>query len=303
MTPTNAINARSVARLVLPIVLAWTVFQGCRIKDYDIELTGLTVTPATATRALGANQQFAAVATYSDDSTADVTAQATWTSSNGSVASVDGVGRATPAGPGTTTITASWQGTTGSATLTVTDAQLVSIAVTPGTPSIANGTRQQFTAIGHYNDGLEMDITASVTWTSSHAGVTIAANGLATSTALGSATSTITATLGSVSGSTELTVRGVTLDAIVLTPAAATIFIDGVQDFVSTGSFSDGTTQVMTGEVNWTSSSAAIAAAEAVPGRFRGKGEGVATITATSNALLGSKWGTAKLTVAKLGGS
>lgn len=301
MTAKSAINARSMTRLVLPVLLAWTVFQGCRIKDYDLELTGLAVTPAAATRALGANQEFAAMATYSDDSTTDVTAQAAWTSSDPSVASVDGGGVATPLGPGTTTITASWQGKTGSATLTVSNAQLASIAVQPAAPSIANGTRQQFTAIGTYDDGSKMDITASVTWTSSDAGVSIAASGLATSTALGSTTSTITAAKGAISGSAVLTVKGVTLDTVSVTPQNPTIFVGKHQLFVATGSFSDGTTQDLTGEVTWSSSGPAAVGDPATPGRMNGAAAGTATITATSSALLGSKAGSTVLTVVQSG--
>ncbi len=301
MTAKSAINARSMTRLLLPAVLAWTVFQGCRIKDYDVEPTGLTVTPPAATRALGANQQFVAVARYSDDSTTAVTTQAAWTSSNPSVASIDGGGGATPVGPGTTTITASWQGMTGSATLTVSDAQLASIVVTPAAPSIANGTRQQFTATGHYDDGSDMDITASVTWTSSDAGVSVAASGLASSTALGSTTSTLTATKGGVSGSAVLTVKGVTLDAVSVTPQNRTINVGQHQLFAATGAFSDGATQDLTGEVTWSSSGPAAVSDPAVPGRMNGAAAGTATITATSSALLGSKAGSTSLTVLQSG--
>lgn len=301
MTAKSAINARSMTRLVLPVVLAWTVFQGCRIKEYDVAPTGLAVTPPAAIRALGANQEFVAVVTYSDDSTHAVTAQAAWTSSDASVASVDGGGVATPVGPGTTTITASWQGMTGSATLTVSDAQLASIAVTPAAPSIANGTRQQFTATGHYDDGSDMDITTSVTWTSSDAGVSMSASGLASSTALGSATSTITATKGGISGAAVLTVKGVTLDSVSVTPQNRTINVGGQQLFAATGSFSDGTTQDLTGEVAWSSSGSAAAVDPATPGRVTGAAAGTATITATSSALLGSKAGSTSLTVLQQG--
>ena len=86
---------------------------------------------------------------------------------------------------------------------------LSSIAVTPANPSIVAGTTQQFTATGTYSDSSTADLTGSVTWASdTSAAATINAGGLATGVAAG--TSTISATLGPVSGSTMLTVTPVT---------------------------------------------------------------------------------------------
>jgi sugar lactone lactonase YvrE len=81
---------------------------------------------------------------------------------------------------------------------------LTSIAVTPVNPSIAGHT-QQFTATGTYSDGSTQNLTDSVTWTSgTTATATITATGLATGLAIG--TSKITASSGSISGMTALTV-------------------------------------------------------------------------------------------------
>ena len=94
---------------------------------------------------------------------------------------------------------------TACATLTVSSATLTSIAVTPASPTIPNGTDQQFTATGTYSDATTADLTASVSWASSSPAVaTISATGLAHGVSLG--TSTISATLGLVSGTTLLTV-------------------------------------------------------------------------------------------------
>ena len=88
---------------------------------------------------------------------------------------------------------------------TVTPATLQSIAVTPANPSITKGATQQFTATGTYSDSSTQNLTASVTWASATlATATIAAGGLASGVGVG--TSTISATLGAVSGSTLLTV-------------------------------------------------------------------------------------------------
>ena len=53
----------------------------------------------------------------------------------------------------------------GSASLTVVPA-LVSIVVTPGNPSIAPGTTEQFTATGTYSDNSTQNVTNQATWVS-----------------------------------------------------------------------------------------------------------------------------------------
>lgn len=80
-------------------------------------------------------------------------------------------------------------------------ATLSSIAVTPANPAVLVGATQQFTATGTYSDNTTADITATVTWSSSDtAKATITSAGLATAVAAGSPI--ITATMGSVSGTT-----------------------------------------------------------------------------------------------------
>ena len=96
-----------------------------------------------------------------------------------------------------------------SATPGASTATLSSIAVTPAAPSVAKGTNRQFVATGTYSDGSTAVVTSSVTWASASTTVaTISSVGLAQ--AVGTGTSTISATLGSVSGSTVLTVTAAT---------------------------------------------------------------------------------------------
>jgi hypothetical protein len=83
---------------------------------------------------------------------------------------------------------------------------LVSIAVTPTNPNCVTKATLQFTATGTYSDGSTPNLTSQVTWNSSRpAGATINVSGLATAVAVG--TSTISATYGSVSGNSLLTVQ------------------------------------------------------------------------------------------------
>jgi hypothetical protein len=92
-------------------------------------------------------------------------------------------------------------------TTNATAAPLISIAVTPANPSVSSGSTQQFQAVGTYSDSTTQDITGQVTWTSADSTVAIINSaGLATANNAGS--SLITATQGSISGNTTLSVTG-----------------------------------------------------------------------------------------------
>ncbi len=95
-------------------------------------------------------------------------------------------------------------GGSGSNTVTTTSATLVSIAVTPNTPSIAKGLTQQLTAMGTYTDGSTVDITSSATWTSANTSAsTVTSSGLVTAVDVGD--SIVTATKDSISGTATVT--------------------------------------------------------------------------------------------------
>ena len=74
---------------------------------------------------ISATQQFTAMGTYSDGGTQNLTSQATWTSSNTGVATINAGGLATGVSAGTTTISATLGSVSNNATLTVQSAPLV----------------------------------------------------------------------------------------------------------------------------------------------------------------------------------
>jgi RHS repeat-associated protein len=122
-------------------------------------------------------------------------------------------------GPGSSTITATLNGSAASVVV-VTPADLVTLTLSPQTPTLYVSQPQAFTATGTLTDGTTQDLTTSVTWTSSNQGVaTINASGVASALAAG--TTTITAASGAISTSTTLTV--LTPPALSLTPATATL--------------------------------------------------------------------------------
>lgn len=171
------------------------------------QLVSISVTPAANSIIFGSNQQFTATGTYSDNSTQDITASVSWTSTGAVTEQINTTGLVTATTVGTTTITATSGTVSKSTSLTVTAApQLISIAVTPTAVSISTGTTQQYSAVGTYADNSTHDISTSVTWTSTGA-VTepISSSGLATATTVG--ITTISAHSGNiVSNAATLTV-------------------------------------------------------------------------------------------------
>ena len=104
---------------------------------------------------------------------------------------------------------------------------VTSIDVTPHNPSISVGTMQQFTATAQYGNGAVKDVTSQVTWNSdTPADATITAGGLASGVAPGSA------------------------KTITVAPPTPTIAVAATVDFVATGHYSDGSSQVLPG-VTW----------------------------------------------------
>src|SRR5580693_3574832 len=103
-------------------------------------LVSISVSPGSASIAKGTSQQFTATGTYSDGSAQDLTSSVTWTSSS-TVASIAGGGVASGEGVGTAVITATSGLVSGTATLNVGQAVLVSMAVTTANASLAMGTK------------------------------------------------------------------------------------------------------------------------------------------------------------------
>ena len=172
------------------------------------DVVALSASPSNTSIQPGGTQQFTATGTFGNGGTGDVTSQSKWTSSDPSVASVDSNGLATGVQFGSVTITAHCQCYTANNTLTVSSqtVSLTSITVTPANPTISVGRTQQFTATANYSNNTSSNITGSATWTSSDTTIaTISSGGLATGVAAGNVT--ITATSGSISGTTTLTVQ------------------------------------------------------------------------------------------------
>jgi uncharacterized protein YjdB len=197
------------------IVVLFILSVGCNGFFVDPTLTSVTVSPVNPAVAIKKTVQLSAFGTYDDGSRKTITSGVAWSSSAPTVATIDqNSGIATGVSAGTTTITASDQGLSGTATLTVVPSNVTAIIISPTSASIPFGTTQQFTAKSQ--DGVT-DLTSLVTWSSNDTtDVTISSGtggGLATSitTLANTINVTITASLqtdtGTVTNSVQLTVH------------------------------------------------------------------------------------------------
>jgi len=170
---------------------------------------------------------------------------------------------------------------------TQTPAGLVSIAVSPLSPTVANGSSQSFLATGIFSDSSTQTL-ASVTWSSSDSTVVTVSNdssnhGVAFGVAPGSAT--INACTGSICGITTVT-EASSLVSITLSSQSLTMPLGTTEQFTATGTYSDGSIQDLTSTATWTSSSAS--ATVSSTGMVTGVSLGTSSIQVTSGSISAS---------------
>jgi hypothetical protein len=268
--------------------------------------TGVTIAPVVPSVAQGLNQEFTATGTFSDSTTQDITFDATWSSSDTSVATLaysdsDGKETATTLAVGTTTITATFEGFSDSTVLTVTAPVLQSIAIsTPNNiTSVLSLSTVTFTATGTYSNNTTKDITSQVTWNSSNTSVAPAPNSAGVTQTVTQGTTNIAASLGNISStSTTLTVTGGNLaNSPTLTNMTV---VKGTSIPISvTGTFSNGTTRDITGALAWSVDNTNIATVTTVSGN-RLLVNAVATGTTTIRATYPGSTGVAQTSSAPL---
>ena len=258
-----------------PVTVTVTATSGTTTQSFTVtvspssesstSITALAIQPSSAVIGSGSTRQFIATATYADGSTANVSGTTTWSVANSGVATFNNSGLATGVGTGGTLVTATSNGISANASLTVQKAApsiatLNSITVAPSSAAINPGATQLFTATGTYSDGTIEDISSSVAWQSSAPAVaTVNSAGVATGVSGG--TATITAQWQSVSGTAALTVSSVapSVTSVHVTPLSATIPVGGTQQFAAVATLAGGGTLNVTSSATWSSSSPAVA--------------------------------------------
>jgi hypothetical protein len=248
-------------------------------------LNSISVMPPTTFIPPGGTLNYSATGSFSDGSTQDVSALEGWSSSSQTVATVSS-NAVTGQGVGLAIITAKLDTIPGTANLSVISPSQISLAVAPATAQIAGQTYTQLAVTGTYIDGSTQDFTTIANWTSSAPSVATVGYQTGIVSGLTPGTATITATIGTVTSTMQVTVTSATLTSITLSPANPSIAVGNSQQFTASGNFSDGSTQTLWG-ANWSSSLPPVAVV-AASGLATSTGSGTSAISATVNGMSGS---------------
>ena len=205
----------------------------------------------------------------------------TWSTSDSSIAAVDSTELVTGVAPGAATVTATVEGRSGSAVVTVVPVPVASVTVEPDSAEVPVGRSVQLTATPRDEDGNVLD-GRSVAWTSSDVGVaTVDGNGLVSGVSLGSAT--ITATSEGKSGTAAITVVRLPVDSVSVAPANPAVVVGDTLRLSAT-TYNDAGEVLEGRAVTWSSADEAVATVD-TGGLVTGVAIGQTTITATSEGV------------------
>ncbi len=251
-----------------------------------VPVTSVVVTPDTATVLL--NSTLALTAEPRDSAGNPLQRPVSWATNDAAIATVDGAGVVTGMADGIVTITATSDGVDGTAEITV-FAPVASVVVTPEVDTVIKGTTRQLTA--EPRDANDNPLVGrDVTWaTSDPALATVDATGLVTGIRRG--TITITATSEGIDGTATVTVIRVPVASVDVTPDSGLISVGAELEL--TGIPRDSVGNSVSRALFWASSDEAVATVVKGPPRtasatVTGVAEGTATITATSDGVVGS---------------
>lgn len=244
-------------------------------------LLQLWIAPHSASIVDGLTRQFDAYGRYSTDDTLRVTASASWSVADSTIARLTAPGLVRGENSGSTMLFASLSGQSAPpASVNVTPPQLVSIAISPADTSVALGYTAQLHAWGLYTDSSRTDLRSVVTWQANPTGILdIDADGRVRTLAVGQAD--ITATYGAItSAPARFVVLPPALVSITIAPADTSVALGYGAQLRATGTYSNNSNSNITSSVLWSSSPPGIVAI-ASNGYTTTLAQGVAVIQAS----------------------
>jgi uncharacterized protein YjdB len=288
MTWTRRVVRRvALLRALLVVGLAAGAASACDVAKPigPKPVSSVVVSPATTTLPVASTVQLKA--TPQDALGTPLSGRTvTWATSDQTLATVDANGLVTAVALGGATITATSEGKSGTATITVSNVPVASVVVSPATATVQQGQTVQLAATPQDASGAPLSGRV-VTWATPDVTVATvnAASGLVTAVAVG--TATITATSEGKTGSATITVVNIPVASVVVSPATASVSVGGTLQLTATPQ--DATGAPLSGRVvTWASGTSAVATVDAATGRVSGVAVGSATITATSEGKSGS---------------
>src|SRR5881394_995739 len=254
---------------------------GVVVTSTNSPIASVVVIPANAGAAIGGTIQFVAVP-LDANGTALGGRVISWSSSNTSVASVDGNGLATARAAGTASITATSEGVTGSGTFAVSTTVLpvASVTISPASASVVVGLTAQLSAT--LRDANGNTVTGrTITWSSTSTSVaTVSGTGLVTGVAAGSASVIATSEGKADTAVVTVTSAALPVASVTLSPASASVVVGLTAQLSATLRDANGNT--LTGRtITWASTSTSVATVSGT-GLVTGVAAGSASVIATS---------------------
>lgn len=243
----------------------------------------VTVTPGSATMAIGQRVQL--TATVVDSSGSQLSGRAVaWTSDQPTIASVAQDGMVTGVATGRATITATSEGKSGKATIDVTPVPVASLTVTPATATLPVGGTQLLTAVARDAQGVELPGRV-VTWLSGAPSLaTVSQGGLVT--AVGEGLALIIATCEGQRATVNLAVVQPVVTSVSVSPASVALNPDSSRQFTAVAR--DALGNAITGRTtSWASSNPSVATVSA-SGVVTALGVGTTQVSATVGGVAGA---------------
>jgi uncharacterized protein YjdB len=257
----------------------------------------VTVSPATLQSivinsqvtqiAAGLTSSFSAKGVYSDGTEQSLSEQLVWSVADTSIASINSeTGLLTALQPGTTSVIASKEGLSSSLIISVSQASLTGIAITPSIISLAAGSSETVNVTASFSDSTKQDVSSQVEWFNSNDQVAVIESNSFTVLALAAGSTTLSASISGQQADLSINVTDAELVSLSLSPVNASIPLGQSQQYSAQGTFTDGSVQDLTSEVTWLSSDegkALISNTESL----KGFAESIALGSVTLTAVLG----------------
>ncbi|MBK9519727.1 MAG: Ig-like domain-containing protein [Anaeromyxobacter sp.] len=177
-----SIQAGGELRALAPGLVELRAYVGDVTGSAQVEVTAAAVVSLSlegvARLAAGLATPVRLIATFTDGSVADVSAQATFEIANADVARMEDLHTLHTLRAGYTELRASFGGQTTSVAVGVSAAVLSSLEISASTPAIRRGDLVLYTATGTFSDGAQADLTAQVTWTTADPLVAVVSNSI-----------------------------------------------------------------------------------------------------------------------------
>lgn len=259
-----------------------------QVNVTSVNLSRIEISAAQTTLPAGSQLALNATGVFSDNSQFDLTEQVNWQSSNTAIAQPDASGTLTAISAGTVVISASYQGQSSTLEISVSEAELTSIEISPARLSLIPGEANQLYATAIYSDGSSLDVTQQTTWNSGAATIATIGNTSANRgevSAVSAGEAEITAYFNNQSHQTTLTVSDASLLGLEIMPSSPNMALGTLQRFGLTGHYDDGSTRDLTQQASWSSNDTTIADKLDESSLFEAFSVGTTLIIATMNGV------------------